>query len=141
MPSIQGHYLVPTDWKILWPEPVGLPSHTAVSKPEKRGLFSSFVRWLMDPVLFTYSTPAMALAGIQPLPKLDPNSITIECHGSEFDSIGKVHDVIIEGYALIGLKAFSKTAVDWETGNMTVCCNCQDFFELSESEHDLVYHT
>ena len=156
MPTIQGHYLVPTDWRIIWPEPSGLvptsnsrftPAEASiteeVARPKKKGIISSFVSWLMDPVLFTYShsSPATMLSRIQVLPKLDPKSITLECHGSEFDSIGKVHDVIIEGYALIGLKASSKTAVDWETGNMTVCCSCVDFFELNESEYNLVYST
>jgi Rieske Fe-S protein len=90
--------------------------------------------------LFRNTPTHMGVAVLPPeqsipvLPHIDLDCVTIQCHGSEFDMIGKLHNVIVGEHAFIGLQAVGKTPVDWTTGLMIVTCKCSDYFELSEDE-------
>ena len=126
---IHGYEVTPTNWKLNWPE---AEAQLPVTPEKPQGFLASLLSLFSTPMFsgVPEQTPA--------LPDLDLNHVSIVCHGSEFDTIGKLHDVIVEGHAFIGLWATSKTPVDWTTGLMTVVCRCSDYFELSEEELERV---
>jgi hypothetical protein len=131
---IHGYTVTPTNWKLIWPEPEVTPEVNKVeATPVATGFLSTFLN------LFRTTRMGEVVPEQPPiLPQLDLNSVTIQCSGLEFDTIGKLYDVIVEGHAFIGIWAMSKSPVDWTTGLMTVVCKCSDYFELSEEELERV---
>lgn len=132
---IHGYEVQPTTWKLFWPEPATEPEvvepevQTPEALPKPKGFMATFMN------LFRTQPVGVAVPQhVSHMPKLDMNCITLECGGHEFDTVGAMHDVVIEGHVFLGLKATAKTPVDWKTGRMTVTCKCSDYFELTEEE-------
>lgn len=134
---IHGYEVQLTYWKLIWPESSVVEAEVVKVEVPKaqvvppKGLMATFMSLFRAAPVGVVAVPERVMPS---MPKLDMNCITIECDGQAFDTIGAMHDVVIEGHVFLGLKATAKTPVDWQTGLMIVTCKCSDYFELTEEE-------